>query len=302
MTSLAASTGLFTASEVEARLGVAATTLRQWERRYGLPRPQRNASGYRLYSADDLALIDYMCRRLEEGVSASRAAELARSHLALPSADEAGEVAEVQALEEALLTADLARAEGLLSRAYAQLGTEAVLLNFIRPMLVSIGEKWQRGEITIAHEHQVSAFVRSHLEQQLAAAGHSRFGPKVIAACGPQEYHEIGLLMLCVLLRRQGVQVQYLGANTPLGDLGLYARSVGAQAILLSLNTPLSLEAALAQRRDLEGLDLPVFVGGGALTEQSQQAEALGTWAGPDARRAALVIASALEQRIGSAS
>ena len=299
MASLAASTGLFTASEVEARLGVAATTLRQWERRYGLPRPQRNASGYRLYSTDDLSLIEYMCRRLDEGVSASRAAELARSHLALPGS-EAGEVQEVQALEVALLTADLSRAERLLSHAYAQLGTEAVLMHFIQPVMVSIGEKWLRGEITIAHEHQASAFVRSHLEQQLSAAGHSRFGPKVVAACGPQEFHEIGLLMLCVLLRRQGVQVQYLGANTPLGDLSVYARSIGAQALLISLNTPLSLDAALAQRRDLEELGLPVFVGGAAVNEHDQQTAELGFWAGPDARRAALVIASALERRAGA--
>ena len=44
--STTATTPLFTAGEVEQRTGVPATTLRQWERRYGLPNPQRSAGGY----------------------------------------------------------------------------------------------------------------------------------------------------------------------------------------------------------------------------------------------------------------
>ena len=69
-------TGMFTASEVEAQTGVPATTLRQWERRYGFPHPARNASGYRLYSPGDVAAIQYMQSQLQSGVPASRAAEL----------------------------------------------------------------------------------------------------------------------------------------------------------------------------------------------------------------------------------
>ena len=313
----AASTGLFTASEVEARVGVPATTLRQWERRYGLPRPQRNASGYRLYSADDVSVIEFICRRLDEGVSASRAAELARAQFtAAPSrafgiAPEAApsEVSGVAALVKLLLTADLAGAEVLLAQVHAAQGTESLLIHFIQPALKSIGEKWQRGEITLSHEHQASAFLRSKVAQLLDAAGHSRFGPKVVAACGPNEYHEIGLLMLCVVLRRKGVQVQYLGANTPLGDLGIYARSVGAQAILLSVNSDLALETALLQRRDLDDVDsdgaenrpahdIPVFVGGSVLSAEPARAAGLGRWVGADAVLAAQMIVGLLEQRL----
>ena len=306
MSLLADSTGLFTASEVEARSGVLATTLRQWERRYGLPSPQRNASGYRLYSQHDLALIEFMRRQLQAGVPASRAAELARAHLALPGAPQtlaAPNDAALRGLVGALMDADDERAGQLLTEAHARMSIEAVLMDLIQPALVVIGEQWIRGEITIAHEHHATAYLRARVSSLLDAAGsNTRFGPLVVAAGGPDEHHEIGLLMLCVVLRRLGVQVRYLGINTPLGDLGVYARSVGAQAILLSINTRPALDAALAQRRDLPGArpglpEVPVFVGGTILNIDPTLAAGLGQWAGPDAVQAAEIIVTTLQAR-----
>lgn len=301
MTRPADSSGLFTASEVEARVGVPATTLRQWERRYGLPHPQRNASGYRLYSRRDVALIDFIRQRTEEGVPVSRAAELARQQFmaqgepAVPADELPSAPLAAQTLVDTLIRSDLAGAERLLAEAQARINIEGVLMQLIQPALGILGERWERGEITVAHEHQASAFLRSQLTALLSAAGHSRFGPTVVAACGPQEQHELGLLMLSVVLRRLGVQVQYVGADTPLGDLVVYARSVGAQAILISINTQESLQAALLQQRDVQGQDIPVFVGGKILNQEREAAAELGQWAGPDAVQAARIIVDALE-------
>ena len=79
-------TPLFTAGEVEQRTGVPATTLRQWERRYGLPNPQRSAGGYRLYSQNDLTVIEFFKNKIAQGVSVSRAAQLCALEQSLPSA------------------------------------------------------------------------------------------------------------------------------------------------------------------------------------------------------------------------
>ena len=56
--------------------GIAADTLRAWERRYGLPRPQRTPGGHRLYSQRDIQLIKWLMARQEEGLSISRAVDL----------------------------------------------------------------------------------------------------------------------------------------------------------------------------------------------------------------------------------
>src|SRR5919112_4416454 len=56
--------------------GIAADTLRAWERRYGLPMPQRSAGGHRLYSQRDIETIKWLMKRQEDGLSISRAVDL----------------------------------------------------------------------------------------------------------------------------------------------------------------------------------------------------------------------------------
>src|SRR5512147_475453 len=56
--------------------GLAADTLRAWERRYGLPLPQRTAGGHRLYSQYDIETIKWLLARQTEGLSISRAVDL----------------------------------------------------------------------------------------------------------------------------------------------------------------------------------------------------------------------------------
>jgi len=268
-----ATTALYTASEVESRTGVPATTLRQWERRYGFPSPSRTAGGYRMYSPHDLAGIAFLQARQEEGVPVSRAVELAREHFA---AEQPDTLPVVRELVNALLKPDHREAARLLAQAQATLSTEAVLLKVFQPVLTEIGLRWERGETTVAHEHQASAFLRARLGQMLEAAGENDLGPPVVAACGPGEHHEIGLMVLAVLLRRRGVQVHYLGSNTPLADIAVYARAVGARGVLVSLNTTESLALFRAERSDLDDLGVPVYLGGQMLNDRPDLAQDLG--------------------------
>src|SRR5215207_5160610 len=62
--------------------GLAADTLRAWERRYGLPVPQRSAGGHRLYSQRDIETIRWLMKRQAEGLSISRAVDLWNEQLA----------------------------------------------------------------------------------------------------------------------------------------------------------------------------------------------------------------------------
>ncbi len=283
MTQADANTALYTASEVESRTGVPATTLRQWERRYGFPSPLRSAGGYRMYSPQDLAGIAFIQARQEEGVAAGRAVELARVHFTpLP------EPSLVSALVEALLRPDHREAARLLAEAHVTLPAEEVMMTIMQPTLGRIGELWERGEITVAHEHQASAFLKARLSQMLEAAGMNEVGPAMVAACGPGEYHEIGLMMLSVVLRRRGIRVHYLGGNTPLADMALYAQSVGARALLLTVNTPDSLAQLQAQLAEFDGLSMPIYYGGQMLNRRPELAAELhGEYLGSSATQAA---------------
>ena len=56
--------------------GLKPDTLRAWERRYGVPTPQRTDSGHRLYSQHDIDTLKWLLDRQNEGMSISRAIEL----------------------------------------------------------------------------------------------------------------------------------------------------------------------------------------------------------------------------------
>ena len=65
--------------EVAEQTGVAAGTIRMWEQRYGFPEPGRTASGYRVYTEDDVAAIKRVLAFRDRGLSVPAALERARS-------------------------------------------------------------------------------------------------------------------------------------------------------------------------------------------------------------------------------
>jgi DNA-binding transcriptional MerR regulator len=73
---------VYSTQAVAACTGIPVTTILAWERRYGLPRPRRSATGRRMYSDADVALLQTMRERTAEG---ERAEQVAR---ALLSGDE----------------------------------------------------------------------------------------------------------------------------------------------------------------------------------------------------------------------
>jgi len=62
----------FTIRAASALTGINQNTLRAWERRHGLIRPERTPKGYRLYSDDDIQRLRVIQRAIQEGVSVGR--------------------------------------------------------------------------------------------------------------------------------------------------------------------------------------------------------------------------------------
>ena len=60
-------------SEVSRRTGIPVAGLRNWEQRYGLPRPQRTSSGQRRYRESDCALLAEVLRGRASGLSLTAA-------------------------------------------------------------------------------------------------------------------------------------------------------------------------------------------------------------------------------------
>jgi DNA-binding transcriptional MerR regulator len=67
---------LYSIGAVADMLRSTAATLRSWEERYGIVKPERTEAGRRLYSRDDLARLRFVKDRVDEGYSAADAHRL----------------------------------------------------------------------------------------------------------------------------------------------------------------------------------------------------------------------------------
>ena len=65
--------------DVAERTGIAAATIRMWEQRYGFPEPARTASGYRVYTDEDVAMLRRVVAYREDGLSVPAALDRARA-------------------------------------------------------------------------------------------------------------------------------------------------------------------------------------------------------------------------------
>jgi DNA-binding transcriptional MerR regulator len=267
--------GKYTVNEVEERTKVPGSTLRQWERRYGFPKPERSDAGYRLYSDLDLGNIDAMKRHIAEGIPASRAAELVRG--VLPVASGPRSVAGlVEELVSALVALDEEAADRVLGEAHALHPLDTVVLKLMAGALERVGELCQKGSVEAAVERFASSYFYGRLRALLSLAGSPPAAPSVLVACAPGNRHELGPLMLAVMLRRAGFRVYFLGADNPLDDLAAVARRLRPLAVIVSAAGLESLETLERDGERLRGIAPILGFGGAAFNRFPESAATIG--------------------------
>jgi methanogenic corrinoid protein MtbC1 len=240
------------------RTGVPSDTIRKWEQRYGVLHPERTAGGQRRYSELDVARVEWLKERIHEGYRIGEAAAL------LGDGDQVART--VDELRTAIVTATIASDVDALGHLVDQALTLPTLdesfAQVLTPALIDVGERWAAGTVSVAQEHLASSAVRAALQKLLSDQRADVRGTAVLA-CAPGERHEIGLLMLAVLLRSDGWQVAYLGADTPFADSVALADRLDATALCFSAASKQSagaLERELASAPPRESLT--VIVGG----------------------------------------
>lgn len=201
--------------ELARRTGVSVELLRAWEKRYGLLQPSRTNAGYRLYSAADEERVARMRRGLDEGLAAAEAARAALEEPLVAATNLGESTAELRAALEAY---DDASAQATLDALLAAFTFETVARDVLLPLLRELGDRWERGEVTVAQEHFASNVLRGRL-LGIARGWDRGIGPRALLACAPEEQHELALIIFGIALRAQGWRVTYLGADTPVESI-----------------------------------------------------------------------------------
>jgi DNA-binding transcriptional MerR regulator len=249
--------------ELSRRSGVSTSLLRAWERRYGLLRPTRSSGGLRLYSEDDLERVRLMRQHLSEGVAAAEAAALAaREPVRVPETPPLVPATAVGELTAALDAFDEPGAQAILDRLLAVATVESVLSTIVLPYLSQLGERWERGEASVAQEHFASSLLRGRM-LGLARGWGRGLGPLALLACLPGEEHELGLVAFGLALRSRGWRIAFLGANTPLETVELAATELQPSVIVLSGQSDGPAPATVPTLQSL-GKRWPLAIGGPA--------------------------------------
>ena len=256
--------------ELSRRVGVSPALLRAWERRYGLLAPARTDGGLRLYSAADERRVREMQAGLGRGLSA---AEAARAALAgsTPARDTSpGLASDVSGLAEALERMDAEGAHAALDRLLATFTLATVLAEVVLPYLHELGERWSRGEATVAQEHFASNLIRGRLVS-LARGWETGAGPLALLACAPGEQHDLALIAFGLALRARGWRVAYLGQDTPVASVGETTATLRPTLAVVSAVTPEAFDHHAAELAELaRGAPLAI-AGAGAGPEQAER-------------------------------
>ena len=245
--------------ELSRRSGVSPELLRAWERRYGLLQPTRSAGGLRLYSPDDLARVEAMQQHLADGFAAAEAAALA-TQTTRHSHEEIAFPAAKDELARALASFDDGDAHAVFDVLLARLSLDTLLRDVIIPYLHELGERWERGDVSIAQEHFASTLLRGRL-LGLARGWGRGLGPVAVLACAPGEQHDLGLLAFGLALRARGWRIVYLGADTPITSVADASRSCNPSAVVVSAVDPRAFRRHAEQLREL-ARDTPLSLGG----------------------------------------
>jgi DNA-binding transcriptional MerR regulator/methylmalonyl-CoA mutase cobalamin-binding subunit len=264
--------------------GLSTHAIRVWERRYGAAAPSRSKGGARLYTEEDVRRFRLIKELLERGYSTRAIASLDVAQLSDLTRGDAitspkvADTAQLQAAREAideLLDAvaqlNLEKAERVLARAANKFSPRDLVTTVLAPALEKIGERWASGALCTASEHAASALFRTRLGALLSAQPVGK-APAVVCTTPSGEQHELGALLVAVLIAMRGRRAVFLGANLPAPQIVEAARMAKAHAVALSI---IALPAEDA-RRELTRLakllpaSVELVVGGRGLSDLSR--------------------------------
>jgi DNA-binding transcriptional MerR regulator len=211
-------------------------TLRTWERRYAIIKPQRSDGGHRGYCETDIANIESMLRLMQEGKSPSEAAGLVRKtgREAIPEARLPAQKRRTE-FRSAVRSSNSAECRAACREAVAAMGYRAAVELVFFPELHYWGLQWEISQRCVALEHVATHAIRSLLIERNQEIMHERDLPVVTLACAPEELHDLPVIHATNLVwETKQFKPLLLVSGLPISeviDLSLKARS---EAIVLS--------------------------------------------------------------------
>ena len=232
----------FSISQLSQFSGIKPHTIRIWEQRYNALKPARSTGNTRHYNSAQLRRllnivsmmdsehkISDLCLMPDEQIF-----ELLKNRMKQPEQDQTEYL--ISQLIIAGISYDEVHFDKILSHSLIRYGLKDCYSRILYPMLVRVGIMWAADTIPTAGEHFISNCIRKKLFTAIDSLQPPAADPATWLLFLPEnEFHEIGLLLACYLIRLAGEKVVYLGANVPLNSLSDAVNDIEPTHLLLFL-------------------------------------------------------------------
>ncbi len=227
--------------------GTPAATLRAWERRYGVPSPERTESSYRLYSESDVELIRRVRELCDAGMAPAEAARIVTrvaqaergGPLDASSEDNEPSYDPYTGAQEMLLDAIDAfdpTALELAVRRMMFLGSAPIVFEqVLAPVMREVGDRWHSGQISVGQEHMASEILGGAARDMLRLFQAEENAPMALLACFADEEHALPLYGVAFRFAQWGFRTCLLGARTPPAAIQHAVQALDPEVVGLSL-------------------------------------------------------------------
>ena len=266
---------LFPIRVLSEKTTVGTSTLRAWERRYGLLSPERTPKGHRLYNESDVRRVHKILDLLEDGHSLPSIANILAANKNATNNDKrtqeklvSDETAPVwTTFVESTLVAtsdfNVERMDTIYNEATSLYPIDLVIARLIEPVLNKLGTQWiEHPESGIAEEHFYTSWLKNRIGARFQHSYSHAKGARIVCACLPGSFHEVGLMLFALSALARGYRVLYFGADLPLNQLDYINQRSAAKAIVLGAHTQVNKDVNTELASLIPTLQAPVFIGG----------------------------------------
>ena len=266
----------YSIKDLETLSGIKAHTIRIWEKRYDLLKPERTDTNIRYYTDDDLKRMLNVSLLVRNGYKISKVAAWKEDDIKQTVLDVAktkkSEEGYVDQLLLFMVNFDNAGFTALINEIIEKYGIEEAMQNIFFALFERIGTFWQVGSIFPAQEHYITSFIRQKIISAIDDQGITNTKGKTILFYLPeQELHELSLLFYSFLAVELGYNVIYLGQFVPFADLEKLRSHVELDFIFTAFISPILKEDLEIYLENLKKLyqHQKVFITGWQVREHS---------------------------------
>ncbi|MGP0567171.1 MULTISPECIES: MerR family transcriptional regulator [unclassified Nitrospina] len=239
---------LLTIGELSKRTGISTHTLRMWEKRYESPQSTRLPSGHRRYLPEEVERLQVVARALKFGFRAGKVVggtqeelnqllgletkESSRGPLSIPINDS-------HILDQCIdwiAEYDEENLEMEMHRQWGKRGTLDFVNHLAAPLISRIGQEWQEGNFTVAHEHFATEILNNFLARLWRRQNERKHGPTVVLATLSGESHILGLQMCAAVLSVTDWKIISLGLDVPEQEIAATVERCGSKLLCVSVS------------------------------------------------------------------